>query len=264
MLRTIPLEEIELNVFDAGTGHPVLFVHGFPLNHSMWRFQLEEFSKTHRVIAPDLRGFGQSEDSANVSTMPVLADDCAAVLDALQIDRPVTLCGLSMGGYVAWQFWKRHPDRLHRLVLCDTRAAADSPEVRQGRRASSDRVLKQGTAFLAESMIEKLFSPKTTSQQPDLVRDVQQMILTNSPQGVSAALLGMAARPDVTDWLPEINIPSLVIVGAADPISPVDEMRAIATALPQSSLQIIPDAGHMSPLEQPAIVNQHLRQFLRA
>jgi len=263
MTTMIPLEDVELNAFDEGEGDAIVFIHGFPLDHSMWRFQLEEFARTHRVIAPDLRGFGQSEDSAGVVTMERLADDIAGLLDCLEIPGSVTVCGLSMGGYVAWQFWKRHPYRLRRLIQCDTRAVADSMEARQTRLESSDRVLREGPDFLAATMPEKMFSPVTRSQQPDLVNEVQQTIIRNSPVGISAALLGMAARPDVTDWLPRIQVPTLLLVGADDVISTPDEMTSIATGIPGATLKIIPQAGHLAPLEQPQQVNRILREFLQ-
>jgi len=262
MMRIVSLEEIELNVYDAGEGDPLVFIHGFPLDHTMWKAQLEEFSTTQRVIAPDLRGFGQSEDSPGIVPMERFADDIAEILDQLQITVPVTFCGLSMGGYVAWQFWKRHRSRLRRLILCDTRVIEDPPETKQNRRQTSEQVLNQGTAQLAEAMLGKMFSAQTEESRPELVDEVRRTILRTSPMGVSAALLGMAARPDVTSWLSQMQIPSLVIVGEEDTISTVQEMKKIADRLPDAEFQIIPGAGHLSPLEQPALVNQTIRQFL--
>lgn len=259
----IPLDDVELNVFDAGEGPVIVFIHGFPLDHTMWQPQLEEFSHTHRVIAPDLRGFGQSEDSAGVSTMEGFADDIADLLDRLNIHEPVTVCGLSMGGYVAWQFWKRYPHRLSRLIQCDTKAIADTPEARQARRESSDRVMNEGTGFLADSMPDKMFSSTTKSNRPELVEEVQQVIRRSSPLGISAALLGMAARPDVTEWLPRIQVPALLIVGEEDAISPPAEMKAIAAALPQGAIEVIPQSGHLAPLENPQHVNRVIREFLQ-
>jgi len=262
MLRIISLEDIELNVYDAGEGDPIVFVHGFPLDHTMWMAQLEEFSQTHRVIAPDLRGFGQSEDSPGIVPMEQFADDLSGILSQLHVTMPVTLCGLSMGGYIAWQFWKRHPQQLRRLILCDTRAVEDSPEAKQNRQQTSEQVLNHGASQLAETMPGKMFSLQTNESQPELIDQVKSTILRTSPMGISAALLGMAARPDVTSWLPQIRVPSLVIVGEDDTISTVQEMEAIAAALPVAEFQVIPQAGHLSPLEQPGIVNQTIHQFL--
>lgn len=257
------LDDVELNVFDAGSGPVIVLIHGFPLDHTMWRFQLEDLSQTCRVIAPDLRGFGQSEDSAGVSTMEGFADDLADLLDRLEINTPVTVCGLSMGGYIAWQFWKRYPHRLARLIQCDTRAIADTPETRQTRRESSDRVMTEGTGFLAESMPEKMFSSTSRQNRPDLIEETRQVICRGSPMGISAALLGMAARPDVTEWLPRIQSPVLLIVGEEDVVSPPAEMQAIADAIPNARIEIIPHSGHLAPLENPQCVNRVIREFLQ-
>ncbi|WP_437185771.1 alpha/beta fold hydrolase [Planctomicrobium sp. SH668] len=260
----ISLPDIELHVFDDGEGDPIVFIHGFPLDHSMWDDQINEFAKTNHVIAPDLRGFGQSEDSSGPTTMETFADDIADLLTQLDIQKPVTLCGLSMGGYVAWQFWKRHGSRLRRLILCDTKAAADSPEAKKTRIEAAQRVLKEGQGFLAETMPEKLFSPKTHETQPDLIAAAQQSIMSNSPMGIAAAQSGMAGRIDATDWLPEISIPVLLIVGEDDVITPVSEMQSMAERLPDARLVIIPNAGHMAPQEQPEAVNTAIREFLKS
>lgn len=262
MAQMVSLSDVELMVECAGSGDPIMFVHGFPLDHSMWRSQIDEFSKTHTVIAPDLRGFGQSEDSAGAVSMEQFADDIAALLDQLGIEEPVTLCGLSMGGYIAWQFWKRHRNRLGKLILCDTRAIADSEEAHQTRLKAAERVLNEGQQFLAESMIPKMFAPITQERDPAKVDEVRRTMMRNSPMGIAAAQKGLAARPDVTSWLPEIDVPALLIVGEKDEISPPEEMQEIANALPQAKFAVIPDAGHLAPVEQPQAVNDIIRQFL--
>lgn len=262
MAQMVSLSDVELMVECAGSGDPILFVHGFPLNHSMWRSQIEEFSRTHTVIAPDLRGFGQSEDSAGAVSMEQFADDLAELLDQLGIEGPVTFCGLSMGGYIAWQFWKRHRTRVGKLILCDTRAVADSEEARQTRLKGAERVLNEGQQFVAESMIPKMFAPITQEKDPGKLDATRRTIMMNSPMGIAAAQKGMAARPDVTSWLSEIDVPALLIVGEKDEISPPEEMQAIADAMPQAKLVVIPEAGHMAPLEQPQAVNDAIRQFL--
>jgi 3-oxoadipate enol-lactonase len=160
-MARIRVADVELNVVERGRGIPLLLVHGFPLDHTMWSGQIDALSDACRVIAPDLRGFGASDVTTGTVTMERLADDLAGLLDALEIAEPVALCGLSMGGYVAWQFWQRHRSRLARLILCDTRAAADPPETAHVRRESAERVLTDGPGFLADGMIDKLFAPKT-------------------------------------------------------------------------------------------------------
>lgn len=262
MSRLISLADSELYVFDEGAGAPLLFVHGFPLDHAMWHSQLDEFSKTNRVIAPDLRGFGQSEDTPGTVTMEQFADDLAEILEQLRINEPVTLCGLSMGGYIAWQFWKRHPQRLARLILCDTKALPDTPAARETRMSTAEKVLRTGMESLADSMPEKLFCAETHAHNSKLIDAAKRTMMGNSPVGIAAALRGMAARPDVTSWLPEMQIPALLLVGEEDVVSPVGEMTAIAAAMPQATLTVIPRAGHMSPQEQPGLVNQAIRSFI--
>ena len=256
--------DCELFVADEGRGPPLLLVHGFPLDHSMWQHQLAAFAPDHRVIAPDLRGFGHSDVTPGTVGMDQFADDLAALLDALHVTEPVTFCGLSMGGYIAWQFWLRHASRLSRLVLCDTRAVADTDEVARGRRVTAERVLQEGPAIVADTMLGRLCCDATRREQPELVADLRRVILATAPHGIAAALRGMAQRPDVTALLAEVRVPTLVICGAHDEISPVEEMRQIAANIPAAQFAIVPNSGHMSPLENPAFVNSELRRFLQS
>lgn len=264
MTGTCQLGDVSLHVFDEGSGSPLLFVHGFPLDHTMWQAQLDRFARSHRVIAPDLRGFGNSSVTSGTVTMERFADDLADLLDRLRISQPVTLCGLSMGGYVAWQFWKRHRNRLEKLILCDTRAGADAPQARTARLDLAARVLQEGPGFLAESMPEKLYAPATLAARPPFLAATQQVIRNTPPAGIAAASRGMAERLDVTAWLPEIDLPTLIIVGAKDQISPPQEMQRIAETLPRARFVIIPNAGHMAPQEEPDAVNRAIEDFLAA
>ncbi len=261
-MPTISLPDISLNYFDSGDGPPLLFVHGFPLDHSMWRNQLGEFSQTHRVIAPDLRGFGQSGVTSGTVKMEQFADDLAALLDALGVSEPVVFCGLSMGGYIGWQFFKRHRNRLTALIQCDTRAIADTPEGVGNREKLARLVLENGTEPVAAAMLPNLFAEATTPTRQAAVEETRQAVLRTSPDGIAAASLGMSVRPDVTADLPSIDVPTLLIVGEEDRISPVEEMRGIADAIPGAELAVISDAGHMSPLENPEVVNAAIRDLL--
>jgi len=252
----------EFFLIDRGQGQPVLFVHGFPLDHSMWNAQLDALSPDYRVLAPDLRGFGRSDVTPGTVSMATMADDLAAMLDALQITEPVVLCGLSMGGYVAFQFWRKHAARLRALVLCDTRAVADTPEAAAGRLATAERAVSEGSAVVGEAMLPKLFAADTFKNNPTLIDQMRQVMATSPPQGVAAALRGMAERPNVQADLPQIALPTLVIVGEHDAISSPDEMRAIADGIPKAEFQIIAGAGHMSPCEAPIEFNGALEDFL--
>ena len=253
-----------LNVLDVGQGTPILFVHGFPLDHTMWRFQIAELSSNYRCIAPDLRGFGLSTVTEGKVTMEQFADDLAALLDALQITQPVVFCGLSMGGCIAWQFVRRHVQRLKALILCDTRAVPDSPEVAANRLKTAVDVVEQGSSIVANAMMPRLFAAETAQTQPALVDDLRQVILRTNPLGIAAAARGMAERADACPWLASISVPSLIIVGEHDVISTAAEMRTVAAAIPQSHIEVLPNAGHMAPLENAAMTNAAMRTFLDA
>ncbi len=261
-MKTVKLRNATLNVADVGSGPILLLVHGFPLDHSMWRHQLDALSDTCRVIAPDLRGFGASSGAIETMTMEQFADDMAELLDELGIREPIAFCGLSMGGYVAWQFWQRHASRLSQLILCDTRAIADTEEVARGRLVMAQRVLREGATIIAEAMLSKLFAEKTAREQPSTLETTRQVMLATAPQAVAGALRGMAQRPDMTSELPHIDVPTLVICGAHDAIVPVAEMKSLADALPKATFVEVPDTGHMAPLEDPQTVNAAIRNFL--
>jgi len=260
----IEIEGVRFFLEDRGTGPVLLLVHGFPLNHTMWAAQIEEFSKTHRVLAPDLRGFGQTDGALYSVSMEQFADDLVRLLDAVGAAGPVHFCGLSMGGYIGWQFAQRHPDRLARLILCDTRAAADSPDAAANRLKMADLVLKEGPEPVARAMMPKLFAHCTTQQCPALVEQVRQMVMSSAPVAIAGAQRGMAVRPDVTERLGAIRVPTLVLCGQHDAISPVDEMKSFAVQIPGAVFVEIPLAGHMAPMEQPRLVNAALRAFLEA
>jgi pimeloyl-ACP methyl ester carboxylesterase len=261
-MAIIKIGDIQLNVIERGNGVPLLLVHGYPLDHSMWRGQLDGLANSCRLIAPDLRGFGESSVTPGTVTMAQMADDLAGLLDALAIRDPIVFCGLSMGGYVAWQFALRHRARLNKLILCDTRAIADSKEVAAGRLKTAERVLVEGSSVAADALVPKLFAPGTYSKQPEIVDQTRQVVLRTSAAGIAAALRGMAERSDVTDRLGEIDVPALLMGGRHDGISPPDEMRGIAGRMRKARFVEIADAGHMAPLEQPGAVNAAIREFL--
>jgi 3-oxoadipate enol-lactonase len=279
-MRTVSLADIEMAVEDRGSGPVLLFVHGFPLDHTMWRWQVDEFSARYRVLAPDLRGFGKSQlGDEKMVTMRRYADDLAAMLDRLGIREKIVFIGLSMGGYVAWQCWQKYADRLAGLVLCDTRAVADAPPAKVGRAELAARVKTEGAQAAADAMLPKLFSAQTPSPlkgegrgEGDVdnevtgaataVTETRAAILRNSLLGIAAALAGMAQRPDVTEMLGGISVPTLVIVGEHDAISTPEEMRTIADRIPGAQFAVIPTAGHMSPLENPRAFNAALTGFL--
>jgi len=187
-----------------------------------------------------------------------------ALLDELNVNEPIVLCGLSMGGYIAWQFQQQYSERLRALILCDTRAIADTPEGVENRKRLAKMVVENGSAAVASAMLPNLFSPVTSDRQQASIDELRETISATSPQGIAAASLGMAERPDATPLLPNIETPSLLIVGEDDGISTPKEMQTIADAMPNARLEVIPEAGHMSPLENPESVNTAIREFLQS
>ena len=251
---------VELHYDVHGEGEPVLLVHGFPLSRRMWDGVVEGLRGRWRLIVPDLRGHGESEASDEAS-MRLYADDLAALLDEIGETRPVVVVGLSMGGYVALEFFRRHRNRVRALVLADTKATRDTPEAARKREETAEEVLAGGSAVVAEGMVERLFAP---SAAPALRDDWKRIMAATPPAGAAAALRAMAARPDSRALLRRIAVPVLAIVGAEDVITPASDARAIAEAAPDARLRVIPGAGHMSPVERPAEFVAALGEFLES
>jgi len=261
-MQHIRIGDIELAVTTQGhQGHPLLLVHGFPLDHTIWQPQIDFFVDHCRVIAPDLRGFGASGVTSGTVTMEQMADDLVALLDRLQIDKAI-FCGLSMGGYIGWQFWRKYRDRVLAMIMCDTRAIPDTPDAAGGRRKLAATTLKDGPSAAAKIMLPKMFAASTWDEQPVLVERVRAMMERNPPAGIAAALEGMAIRPDARAILPTIDVPALVVVGEQDSISTVDEMRQIADAIPEAGWVAVPKAGHLAVVENPAVVNEAIAEFI--
>jgi pimeloyl-ACP methyl ester carboxylesterase len=267
-MRSISLTQGPLSYIDRGQGTPVLLVHGFPLDYTMWNAQIDALSARARVIAPDLRGYGQSPlgqvNSDRGITMDEYADELAELLDALHISEPIILAGFSMGGYIAWQFVRKHGHRLRALIQCDTRAIADTDEARAGRIKMADNVAEWGSPRVAEMMGPKLLSAKALETRPELMAEIRRVVSNTSPAAIAAAQRGMAARSDVTAMLPSIKVPTLILVGAEDAISTRDEMREIAEAIPNAEFVEIPNSGHMTTMENPMAVNEAFSRFLAA
>ena len=262
MIRAVTIDDATLSCIDAGEGHVLLFVHGFPLDHTMWAAQLDCFRQGYRVIAPDLRGFGKSDGANDLLTMEQFADDLKSLLDASRVEEPITLCGLSMGGYIAFQFALKYPGLLSRLILCDTRAAADSQEVQMNREVVASQVLEEGPEFLVDGMIEKLFAPISGQTNPEMIRQVKEVIRNSSPLAIAGASRGMAQRIDAQPYLADIEVPALVLCGSEDVITPPEEMEKFSRKMPRAEFHVIAGAGHMAPLEKPEPVNHLIQQFL--
>jgi 3-oxoadipate enol-lactonase len=263
----------QMNYQDIGNGPVLLLVHGFPLDRTLWTYQIEALRHDYRLIVPDLRGHGHSQAPPGPYRMDQMADDLRALLQQLGIEQ-VVLAGLSMGGYIAFAFWRIYPHLVRALVLVDTRAAADTAESRQNRYAMVEQVETEGTKAIVEGMLPKLLSPTSLESKPKVAIHARRMMTHTPPAGVIGALQGLAQRSDSRPTLATISVPTLIVVGEDDVITPPDEAAAMRTAIlaarhgrdtpkiPKVTLARIPNAGHLAPLENPAAFNQALREFL--
>ncbi len=241
----------------------LLLIHGFPLDSAMWEFQLQELPEVARLIAPDLRGHGRSDSVPGPYSMKLFSDDIAGLLDYLNISNPVIVCGLSMGGYIALDFFRRYPERVAGLILAATRAGADSEEGKAAREAAAATVRAEGTAPIVASMLPKMMA-LASSEDDELVEFVREIMEGASPEGVMGALAAMKDRPDSTPSLDEIDVPTLIIHGADDQLISLAEAEAMAAAIPDSQLVVVPDAGHLPNLEQPDIFNDAVIDFIES
>lgn len=258
----IKISDFSLAYTDVGRGLPLLFIHGFPFNHRMWQPQIETLSDIARAIAPDLRGHGESSPVPGPYNMDQLAGDLAELLDTLGITQPVVLCGLSMGGYVSFAFYRNYPGRVAGLILAATRAKPDTPEGKANRDKTAEKAREEGVRPVVDGMIGKLFAPQTYRQNPALVEEVRTMMEGTSQAGMIGALMAMKERPDSTPTLREIQPAALIIHGREDQIVPLEEARQMQAEIPEARLVEIPDAGHLVNLEQPEAFNHAVRDYL--
>ena len=258
--RSMATPRGEMAWLDAGAGWPVVLIHAFPLCAEMWRPQLDAVPDGWRFIAPDLRGFGNGPRVNAAMTMDDYALDVSALMDGLGLDR-AAIGGLSMGGYVTFAIFRKEPARFSGMVLADTRSQADTPQGREGRLQTRALLSEQGPAGIAKQMLPKLLSEHAPAVA---VRDVRRMIESADPSGLDAAIGALMHRPDSTPDLPRIACPTLVAVGAADAITPVADAEAMQRVIPRSTLTVIPNAGHLSSIEQPGAFSLALGDYLRS
>ena len=250
---------ISLRTVDEGRGVPLVFVHGFPLSRGVWHPQIDAFRSSHRVIAPDLPGFGESDARPGPTTMAAFAADVRALLQQLATG-PVVLVGHSMGGYVALAFARQCPEMLRGLVLVGTKAGPDAPDAATGRRATAEKVKTDGVQVVIESMAPKMLA--AGNHDTRMMEQVRAFMASSTPAGVVGALLGMAERPDATALLGQIVVPTLVITGANDMLVPPAESTKLAEAIEGAQLNVIADAGHLVAFEQPYPFNRALEEWL--
>jgi pimeloyl-ACP methyl ester carboxylesterase len=259
--RHLAVRDLAIALDVQGDGPPVLFVHGFPLDRTMWR-QVTALLTGWRRIAPDLRGFGLS-DVPGTFSMPDYADDLAALLDAFHLPQAV-VCGLSMGGYVAFELLRRHPQKVRALILANTRAEGDDQQAKQRRDEMIGLVQREGPGALAHLLVPQLLAPANVSAMPQVVEFLLATITSNPAAGLIGALKAMRDRADYRPLLKEIRVPTLVIGGRDDRLVPPDSARRLAREVPGAQLTLIPDAGHLTPLEQPVATSRVIAEFLEA
>lgn len=244
-----------------GTGPPIVLLHPFPGNREFWKPVAPALESRYRLIVPDLRGHGDSEPGNGPATMEKHALDLERILDATGVGRS-SFVGVSIGGYILFEFWRRFSDRVTALVLCDTKPQSDTVQARSNRLKVSAEVLEKGTGQFIESMIPKLLGHTTISSRPDLVDGARRIMQKMSAKGISAVQQGMAERPDSVADLKTINVPTLIAIGEEDILSTPADGELMRQHIPGSKLNLIPKAGHWSPWEQSTAVGTLLRQFL--
>lgn len=246
----------------AGQGPPLILLHGFPLDHRQWQEQLTGLAEYFRVIAPDLRGFGKSTLAAQPHSMADLADDVEQVRKHLAGDGQIALCGLSMGGYVAFEYWRRHAQHLSALVLTNTKPEADDEQGKAGRQAMVDQAQQSGSWAAVSAMLSKQLSKAHQQERGHVFLSLERMLKSCSVEAVCSAQRAMANRADFTTSLPRLNTPTLVIAGEEDPITPPAATRKWAAVMPHSQCHVVAGAAHLTPLEQPEQFNSLVRDFL--
>ena len=253
---------LTIHFADKGSGVPMLLIHGFPFYSRMWAGQLEQLSGSARLLVPDLPGFGDSPGGEGKPSVDQYAEDCMAVLDALDIMEPVVIGGLSMGGYIALAAARLVPLRIRGLILVSTRAGADSAEGKAGRDKTIAQVKERGASVVTESMYPKLLSPEMYQSKPAIAAELQEIMKGATPDGVVGALTAMRDRPDSTSLLPNLHMPVLIIHGKDDQVIPRSEAEALAKEIPTNELHLIDKAGHLPNLEQPDEFNRVVMKFL--
>lgn len=256
----VQIDDINFAYDDNGSGPAVILLHGYPFNRSLWNEQVEALKQSHRVITPDLRGFGET-DASETATMSQMADDVAKLMDGLEIQSAI-IGGLSMGGYVVLAFEKKYPARVKGLVLADTRPQGDTEEAKKTRAEQANQAKTQGMNGIADGMLPKLLTTETVSKRPELVKRVREMMVKTKPAGAAAALMAMAGREDHTARLSQITVPTLIIVGREDSITPVKDSQTMHDQISGSRLVVIPNAAHVSNLEQTNQFNNELLDFV--
>ena len=257
------LRDFTMEYEDKGSGMPVIFIHGYPLNRTLWEPQLEALADIARIIAPDLRGHGGSDPIPGIYTMRAMAKDIKELLETLKIEQPIILCGLSMGGYVCFEFMRSYPNMVQGMILAATRATADSIETKVNREEAAAIAQERGPQAIANMMLTKMLAPATYEKRPELVERARNIMEKISTQAIVGDLRGMLNREDSTPLLKEINIPVLILHGGDDQIIPQAEVDLMKNEIKNARVEIIPEAGHLLNIEQPDLFNKAVREFIQ-
>ena len=241
----------------------VIFLHGFPFNRTMWRSQMQRLAGRCRVIACDLRGYGETETGEAAFSMELFTNDLLGLMDALRIERAV-LCGISLGGCIALEAAERRPERFSALILCGCRCSADTPEEQARKLAAVKAIKDEGVPNFAEALLGRLFAPKTYETAPEVVAAVRTMMLQSSPLSLERTLLAMRVREETCSKLPELRMPVLLLVGETDGVTPPENAAYMKEHFPHAHLSVIPGTGHLSNLENPDAFNAELERFIAA
>jgi 3-oxoadipate enol-lactonase len=260
----ISLRDLTMEYDEKGSGVPVIFIHGYPLNRRMWEPQLEALSDIARVIAPDLRSHGRSESVPGMNTMDVMAKDIKELIENLDIQEPVVLAGLSMGGYISFAFYRSYPEMVKGMILAATRATADSIDTKVSREEAAAIALESGSDTIIEKQLPKMLAPITLETKPQIVEHAREIMSDISVQAIVADLRGMLNRQDSTPLLKNIACPVLVIQGAEDQLIPMQEFDLMKNEIGNARSQIIPEAGHLLNLEKPEQFNEAVREFIQS
>lgn len=259
---TVNVNNFDLSYDDVGEGLvPIVFLHGFPFDKTMWREQMDYLKATRRVIACDIRGFGKSTDEESHLSIDLFANDLILFIDKLELEK-VIICGLSMGGFIALNAMIRFPSRFEALMLCDTQCIADSYEVKVKRYETIEEIKDYGVANFNEGFLKKVFHEDSITNKPELVEQLRTVVFSNSQHIICQGLLALAERSESCSFLDEITIPTLIICGREDVVTPLEESKYMNKNISGSVLHVINNAGHVSNLEEPAKFNKLLRDFL--
>lgn len=261
---TTTINNFNLSYDDVGEENiPIIFLHGFPFDKTMWKLQLDFLKSSNRVIACDIRGFGKSTDEKSSLSIDLFADDLIQFMDKLNIDKAI-ICGLSMGGFIALNAHQRFPSRFEALILCDTQCIADTAEVNEKRYKTIDKIVVDGVSDFNEGFIKSVFCKDSFSNKKELVKSLHHVVFSNSQHIITMGLTALAERSETCSMLSEVNIPTLIICGREDEVTPLAQSEFMHATIKGSILHVIDHAGHVSNLEQPHEFNKHLLDFLTA